>query len=127
MAPAGRYQLSERRRERNAGGSFLDRKAIEPKGALQLLDLFRFLPGVEVIVKDDEQPVSLVVISSRGSRSVRNGGVHLGIEVYSAAQVPAEFRRPGQSCGPTLLWTRATEGAAKDSTGAERPRQPAAA
>ena len=54
MAPAGRYPLSERRRERNAGGSFLDRKAIEPKGALQLLDLFRFLAGVEVIVKDDE-------------------------------------------------------------------------
>ena len=132
----------EQRRSRNAGGSFLNRTEIEKKGAPQLMDVLRGIAGIEVITKDDEQPVGLAVVASRGGRRVSAGGIGCeiaifvdgfdedpsavnrryrsadieAIEVYSAAQVPAEFRRLGQQqCGAILMWTRTRAGAATDS------------
>ena len=133
----------EQRRLRNAGGVFLDRAAIEKTGAPQLMDVLRGVAGIEVITKDDEYPTGLAVVASRGGRSIASGGTGCevaiyvdgfdedpgsvnrrfraadmdAIEVYSAAQVPTEFKRPGQQqCGVILMWTRNKAGAASDST-----------
>ena len=101
-------------------GVFMDRPAIEKRDPLYVADLFRSIPGVEV-VNDSRLIMSQSVNFSDGGRGcepslwldgVRSGlrnydyikPDHIeGIEVYTGGGAPGKYN---DLCGTVVIWTR---------------------
>lgn len=122
------------RREYAAGGSFVDRQAIEDQNPLEVADIFRRVPGAEVRLANPLDVLSRSVILRGGRRDMPPcyPGVYIdgqvvhrpgtepamlnqllapdqveGIEVYQGgASTPLEYGGVNASCGVVLIWTR---------------------
>ncbi|MGH7665387.1 MAG: carboxypeptidase regulatory-like domain-containing protein [Gemmatimonadaceae bacterium] len=131
----------ESRRDRGAG-YFITRRDIEGRGAVDLADVLRGVPGIEL--RPVPSPLGGVdyLIQSARSRGTTNTGVcpmnyyidgvqfeaspdGVGpfidpgeieaIEIYQASEVPPQFRGRTARCGVVVVWTRRAAGKA-DST-----------
>ena len=114
-------------RKRSSGGYFLTPEQIEKRRATQFTDLMRTIPGLQV----QSQGRDAMLTSSRSSGTGSGGCVTVyvdgapwqqlqpgdldsfiqpdevaAVEVYSGAQIPAQFMTPGQSCTAVVVWTK---------------------
>lgn len=111
-------QAFERRRARGMG-SFLTREDIEERRPWVTSDLFRMLPGVRVVRRNDtDGPLltmrgrclpQLYIDGIRANQSVSldfslSPDDIEAVEVYSSATAPVAFRSNG--CGTILVWSR---------------------
>jgi outer membrane receptor for ferrienterochelin and colicin len=112
-----------------SAGHLVTKADIAQSGASVWVDAVRLVPGVQVLVTPMRagSPMQLRRLSMRGAAgrctpAVYLNGLHQGmgdfdwenfvtlesierIEVYSAANVPLQFRPTGSSCGSVLIWT----------------------
>lgn len=114
-------------RKRRGFGTFLSRDDIERRGAISTTDLFRALPGVQVMWDGTGYVVQMARGATMGSCPVQyyiDGAPFLsqgsdldqlvnpndieGIEIYkSGAETPAQFQGTGGGpCGTVVIWTR---------------------
>jgi hypothetical protein len=114
-------------RRRRGFGSFITRDDIERRGAISTTDLFRAIPGVQVMWDGMGYVVQMTRSATAGSCPVQyyiDGAPFLsagndldqivnphdieGIEIYkSGAETPAQFQGAGGSpCGTVVIWTR---------------------
>ena len=106
-------------------GRYLDRAQIERRNPLEVTDLLRTIPGMQVVWNGTDYDV----VSGRGtslSGSCKptiyiDGSPVLGdvspntfvrpndveaMEIYRGADTPAEFQRMNGGCGAIVIWTR---------------------
>jgi hypothetical protein len=122
--PAGRFGGFYDRMGRHVAGTFITRDQIERRHPIQVSDLLRTIPGLEVLPSprgfgfdvrtvDGCRPqvfldgVPYALLGGETIDDVVSPTQLEGIEVYRhAAEVPAEFLTAGSSCGAIVLWTR---------------------
>ena len=116
-------------RLRVSGGHLVSKADIAQSGAGVWVDAVRLVPGVQVLITPMRagSPMQLRRLSMRGASGRCTPPVYLNgllqtmaefdwenfvtlesierIEVYSAANVPLQFRPTGSSCGSVLIWT----------------------
>jgi hypothetical protein len=113
-------------RRRRGMGAYMTREDIEKRGSYQVTDLFRTIPGVQVLWVNGAYEVQMAR-AQRGTycpvQYFVDGNPFLasgdevnqvlrpddieGIEVYkSATETPIEYQRNGASCGTIVIWTR---------------------
>ena len=110
------------RRRRDERGVFITRDELERSGADRFTDLFRSMPGIDVVQVADLQYtlrtagsartgcgvrywVDGINVEERWAMALRPEGIE-AIEVYRRlSEVPAEFPAGG-SCGVIVIWTR---------------------
>lgn len=114
-------------RQRRGLGAFLDRTAFENRGPMQLIDVFRYMRGFQVIYTPQGEPVLKTSRGScRTSPLIYLDGALLAdmdgrgdpspfvlpeqveaIEAYSGlGTIPAQYNPTGSACGVVLIWTR---------------------
>jgi hypothetical protein len=114
-------------RKRRGFGTFLSREDIERRGAISTTDLFRALPGVQVMWDGTGYVVQMSRATSMGSCPVQyyidgtpfhSSGNDLdqivnpndieGIEIYkSGSETPVQFQGAGGGpCGTVVIWTK---------------------
>lgn len=114
-------------RKKNGFGTYITRDDIEKRGAIRTTDLFRTIPGVQVLWNGSGYTVQMSRASTGycpvqyyidGSPFLSTGGDDMdqivqpqdiqAIEVYKGpTETPAEFQGAGSaSCGTIVIWTR---------------------
>ncbi|MGI8507909.1 MAG: carboxypeptidase regulatory-like domain-containing protein [Gemmatimonadaceae bacterium] len=122
------------RRLRNSGGSYIDQKQIEQRGAQRMTDVLRSLPGVELHPVSNEYGSRDYVLIMRGTATARGESCPIqhyldgqpftqsdnidrlisphevsAVEVYpGASQVPPQFKGPTSRCGVIAIWTKSS-------------------
>jgi hypothetical protein len=119
----------EQRRQRGLG-SYITREDIEKRGSYLTTDLFRTIPGVQVLWVNGAYEVQMARTQTGTYCPVQyfiDGSPFLatgddidqilrpadieGIEVYkSATETPIEYQKNGAACGVIVIWTRRSAG-----------------
>jgi len=128
-----RHGFYERRRV-SVGGRFIDREAIEAQAPVEMVDIFRRIPGAEVRLADPMNPMTRAIILRGGRGELRacypsvyldgivvhrasqgpamlnflvDPGKVAGIEVYQGgASMPVQYGGTLGGCGAIVIWTR---------------------
>lgn len=135
VAPSATIDWNEgfdSRRAHATGGSFLDRAAIDKRGAVRMSELLRSLPGVALLPIGGPLGGNDYMVVMRGIATVKgevcpvqyylDGHPYqaddnvdrlitpkevVAMEVYpGASQVPPQFKGPTSRCGVIVIWTR---------------------
>ena len=108
-------------RMRRGAGRFMTSEEIERRNAVQASDLLRTMPGVQitpvgtrgarVTLRGCTPTVYIDRMAVQGAAADLNAVIQAteiaAIEVYnSSADTPADFQRPGSSCGTMIIWTK---------------------
>jgi hypothetical protein len=117
-------KLGFHERQKLGAGYYLGPDRLQEINAVMLTDVLRWVPTLRV----SYTPHGEVVSSSRGPgrgcvqyflddmpyqetipgdiNHIMRGDEVVGVEVYQAAQIPAQYVRPGPACTTVILWTR---------------------
>jgi len=122
------------RRRVSVGGHFIDREAIEDQAPVEMVDIFRRIPGAEVRLADPANPMTRAIIlrGGRGELRACYPSVYLdgllvhrasegpamlnyivdpdkvaGVEIYQGgATMPVQYGGTMGGCGAIVIWTR---------------------